>query len=172
MLRDDTQLSSAEEDDRLLTHERRTRRIPPGARAAATIVAALALASCAVAPRPSQPGRSLVAASPEERTADASPTPGASIAIPSAPDAALTWVGDPTSVAEATEHRDTALDDTELAVAGFAWQPAGDIFCPAILPASPAMEHCPDQNIWISDEDPARRSGRSSPGRRAPRCPS
>lgn len=88
-----------------------------------------------------------------------SPTPSAPGPSPSAAGPALTWVGDPITVAEAIDHRDHHLDDTELAIEGYSWQPAGSVFCPLILPASPAMERCPDNRTWISDRDPGPQTG-------------
>jgi hypothetical protein len=64
-----------------------------------------------------------------------------------------TTVGDPISVAEAIDHRDNHLDDTELAVRGFAWR-GPPIPCPRGLVDSPALDQCPDHFTWIADETP------------------
>jgi hypothetical protein len=81
--------------------------------------------------------------------------PSSALVPPSAPpEASATWVGDPISVAEAIEHRDGALDDTELAVRGFAWRPAAMISCALSPRQSPAQSWCNDNFLWISDADP------------------
>ena len=114
----------------------------------------LAVTACAPGPTPS-PSRSAASTTvPPTLAPTGTPGPSSSSAGP-----ALTWVGDPITVAEAIRHRDTDLDDTELAIAGYAWSPAGSIFCPLILPASPAMEQCPDNLTWISDADPGPQTG-------------
>jgi hypothetical protein len=65
-----------------------------------------------------------------------------------------TWVGEPISVAEAIEHRNYALDDTELAIKGWAWQPALVASCTLQLPGSPVRAGCGDNIRWISDGYP------------------
>ena len=118
------------------------------------LLLAVAVAACAPGPTPS-PSRSAVSTTVPPTLA---PT-GTAGPSPSTAGPALTWVGDPITVAEAIQHRDTHLDDTELAIAGYAWSPAGSVFCPLILPASPAMALCPDNLAWISDADPGPQTG-------------
>jgi hypothetical protein len=125
-------------------------------RSAAVLLLAIGVAACSPAPVPSSSASARATASPGVSTT-ASPTPGST---PSpAEQASTTWVGDPITVAEAIDHRDHDLDDTELAVAGWAWTPAGSVFCPLVVPSSPAMEHCPDNLTWISDRDPGPQTG-------------
>ncbi len=114
-------------------------------------VLVLCVAACAPAPPPTSPP------SNPSPVATIAATPGAAPSAAIRP--ATTWVGAPITVAEAVDHRDHHLDDTELAVAGFAWRPAGSIYCPAILLVSPAMEQCPDNLTWISDVDPGPQTG-------------
>ncbi len=61
-----------------------------------------------------------------------------------------TVVGAPVSVSMAIEHRDNHLDDTEIAVRGFAWSPAAVVTC-LVRPASPALSQCPDDITWLAD---------------------
>jgi hypothetical protein len=61
----------------------------------------------------------------------------------------------PVSVAEAIDRRDTALEDTELAVEGFGWGPSGLLSCPMIRPGLPVKAQCPGSFTWISDRQPA-----------------
>jgi hypothetical protein len=82
-------------------------------------------------------------------------TPPPSETGPSPSEAARTTIlGDPITVAEAIDHRDNHLDDTELAVRGFGWSPRFPIPCPRGLDDSPALDHCPDNFTWIADERP------------------
>jgi hypothetical protein len=122
--------------------------------AVSTLVLAMTVAACAPTPPPSP---ALPVPAPPTATPPA--TPSASATPSAAQHAVRAWVGDPITVAEAIDHRDHHLDDTELAVEGFAWTPAGTIFCPLILPASPAMARCPDDRTWISDADPGPQTG-------------
>src|SRR5262249_51833790 len=113
-----------------------------------SILIAMTVAACAPAPVPS----------PSRPT---SPTPSAASSPSAAPSAAQqaskTWVGDPITVAQAIDHRDNHLDDTELAVEGFAWTAL--LPCPLNRRPSPAMLQCPDNFTWISDEDPGPPAG-------------
>jgi hypothetical protein len=104
-------------------------------RAVFTVLLAMSVAACAPAPLPTP---AVPVPAPPTATSPAAASPGAA---PSAPQhASRTWVGDAITVAEAIDHRDHHLDDTELAVEGYAWTPAGPIFCPLILPVpGPAL---------------------------------
>jgi hypothetical protein len=66
-----------------------------------------------------------------------------------------TIVGDPITVADAIDHRDNHLDDTELAIRGYGWSPEFPIPCPANLVDSPALNHCTDNFTWIADQLPS-----------------
>jgi hypothetical protein len=120
----------------------------------AMAVLAVALAACAPRPTPS-PSPSAAPTS----AAVTSPTPTGAGPSASAAGPALTWVGDPITVAEAIDRRDHHLDDTELTMERYSWRPAGTVYCPLILPASPAMAACPDNLAWISDTDPGPQTG-------------
>ena len=66
-----------------------------------------------------------------------------------------TWVGEPISVAEAIQHRDDALDDTELAVAGWWYQSPLIHSCPLQLrPTSPIEPRCNDDLAKLVDVRP------------------
>ena len=73
-----------------------------------------------------------------------------------------TIVGDPITVADAIDHRDNHLDDTELAICGYGWSPEFPIPCPANLVDSPALDHLHRQRHL--DRRPA--AERSGPSRR------
>src|SRR4029078_4219967 len=118
------------------------------------LLLAVAVAACAPGPTPSSSPSAASTSPPVTSPAPSAASPSPSVASP-----ALTWVGDPITVAESIQHRDTDLDDTELAIEGYAWTPAGTIFCPLIVPSSPAMEQCPDNRTWISDADPGPQTG-------------
>jgi len=93
-------------------------------------------------------------------SADPSPTAVPPTATPSASDnPATTWLGAPITVSEAIDHRDNHLDDTELAVKGFAWAPTGPIACTMIRPASPALDQCPDGFTQLAERDPGPPAG-------------
>jgi len=118
------------------------------------LLLAVVVAGCAPGPTPSPSPSAAPTSAPVT-----SPAPSAAGPSPTAAGPALTWVGDPITVAEAIQHRDTDLDDTELAIEGYSWRPAGSVYCPLILPASPAMAVCPDNLAWISDQDPGPQTG-------------
>ena len=70
------------------------------------------------------------------------------------PAAAMTFFGMPIiTVAEAMDHRDQHLDDTELVVRGFGWAP-GLMSCPAVVPDSPARAQCPSGFTWLAQVAP------------------
>ena len=118
------------------------------------LLLAVAVAACAPGPTPSSSPSAASTSPPVTSPAPSAASPSPSVASP-----ALTWVGDPITGAEAIQHRDTDLDDTELAIEGYSWRPAGSVYCPLILPASPAMAVCPDNLAWISDQDPGPQTG-------------
>jgi len=120
------------------------------------VVVAVAVTACAPSPTPSSTATAAPLTTPPPSVPASQPPPSPSSTAASA---AITWVGDPITVTDAIQQRDTDLDDTELAVTGFAWTPAGSVFCPLILPASPAMTQCPDNLTWISDVDPGPQTG-------------
>jgi hypothetical protein len=88
-------------------------------------------------------------------SAGATPPPHAS----SSTGALQDLLDDPISVADAIDHRDRHLDDTELAVTGTAWAPSTAIFCDFALSGQPALDQCPNTLRWISDVAPAPRVG-------------
>jgi len=93
-------------------------------------------------------------------SADPSATAVPPTATPTASEnPATTWLGAPITVSEAIDHRDNHLDDTELAVKGFAWAPTGPIACTAIRPASPALDQCPDGFTQLAERDPGPPTG-------------
>ncbi len=63
-----------------------------------------------------------------------------------------TFVGDPITVREALERRDSQLDDTEIAVRGFVWSPP-DVTCQLSLgrPKSPLLPLCPAELSLLAD---------------------
>jgi hypothetical protein len=63
-------------------------------------------------------------------------------------------VGEPITVSEAINHRDHALDDTELLVSGFAWEP-GPLTCTPALPSMPVLDQCPSTFTWLAEGVPA-----------------
>jgi len=74
-----------------------------------------------------------------------------SLAPPESPTVS-TVDGEPITVSEAIQRRDNRLDNTEIAVRGFAWSPAAVVNCLMIRPASPALSQCPDDLSWLAKE--------------------
>jgi hypothetical protein len=81
--------------------------------------------------------------------AQESPAPSKSPAI-------STFVGEPVSVSEALERRESQLDDTEIAVRGFVWSPA--ITCQLSLgrSTSPLWPQCPGEHSLLADRSQSK----------------
>jgi hypothetical protein len=62
-------------------------------------------------------------------------------------------VGDPITVSQAIAHRDHALDDAQLLVSGFGWDP-GAIACTPIRPSMPVLDQCPSGATWLAARMP------------------
>ena len=126
-----------------------------------SFLAVLAICVMACAPAPAPTHTSAAPASPLPATSPSAP-PSAAI------QPATTWVGEPITVAEAIDHRDSHLDDTELAVEGFSWRPAIVASCALQIRPLPAAARCGDNITWMSDADPGPQTG---PGFQPPAQP-
>ena len=112
-----------------------------GMRRSLVVLGLLVVAVAACAPEPD--AVAIAVRGLDDRAAERWPPTGTPGPSSSSAGPALTWVGDPITVAEAIQHRDTDLDDTELAIAGYAWKPGRVDLLPAHPPGSPAMERMP-----------------------------
>jgi hypothetical protein len=74
-----------------------------------------------------------------------SPTPAVDLTL------LMDLLAHPMTVGDAIARRDLRLDDTELAVEGYASAPAGPIPCPLIRPDLPALDQCPNTFMWLSE---------------------
>ena len=71
---------------------------------------------------------------------------------PSGSSTVSTVVGEPMTVSEAIARRDNDLDDTEIAVRGFAWGPEASLDCAIRIDVSPAAAQCLDRHTFLSEE--------------------
>jgi hypothetical protein len=67
-------------------------------------------------------------------------------------------IGDPITVSQAIDLRDHDLDDTELLVSGFAWEPP-PLFCTLALSSMPVLDQCPSTETWLSERLPIADGG-------------
>jgi hypothetical protein len=144
------------------------RRAAPLIGIAAAVVVAVALGVGQLSRTPpaasSSPNASNVAATTQV-TASSTPTPSPAVEA-SVVDELL---ANPITVTEAIERRDNSLDDTELAVEGWAVS-AGVLACPLVLERSPALDQCPNYFTWLAEQQPPDQSGSGAFSR--PRGPS
>ena len=124
------------------------RRLAPGLGLAAAIAVAIVIGSAQIARTPpatsSSPNASAVAAS----VVPASPEPTASPAVPvSAVDDLLAH---PISVSDAIARRDANLDDTEIAVKGFAWYPSAALDCISDTAMPATFRGCERRYTWLA----------------------
>jgi hypothetical protein len=63
-------------------------------------------------------------------------------------------VGRPLTVSAAIERRDHDLDDSELLVGGYAWEP-GPLTCTPGEPSMPVLDQCPSTFTWLAERQPA-----------------
>jgi hypothetical protein len=89
---------------------------------------------------------------------DAGPLVAGSLPLQVFPAGLVGRVGDPVTVSQAIDHRDHALDATELLVSGFAWAP-GVIACPAVEPSMPVLDQCPSTFTWLAERQPRAGGG-------------
>jgi len=89
---------------------------------------------------------------------DTGPVVAANLPVQVYPGGLVGRVGEPVTVSQAIDHRDHALDATELLVSGFAWAP-GVIACPAIEPSMPVLEQCPSTFTWLAERRPRAGGG-------------
>jgi hypothetical protein len=86
------------------------------------------------------------------------PVAAGTLPVPRYPDGRASRIGAPITVSAAIDRRDNALDDAELLVVGFAWEP-GPLTCTPGQPGMPVLDQCPSTFTWLAEQRPATKVG-------------